>query len=208
MTKTSVCKKCRRVGQKLFLKGERCFSQKCALVRKPYIPGLHGGSGIRKGTSEYGEQLIEKQKIRYSYGISEKQLKNYFKKIVRQKGNKEELLIGQLESRLDNVVFRLGWAASRALARQLVNHGHILVNRRKNDIPSYQVKKGDVIQLRERSKKLAPFRDLKTTLKKYQTPAWLSLDKQKLIGEVIDHPQAADLNKIGEISKVIEYYSR
>jgi len=205
---TNVCKKCRRVGQKLFLKGERCFSQKCALVRKPYIPGLHGRSRRRKGASEYGQQLIEKQKIRYSYGISEKQFKNYFKKIVSQKGNNEELLIGQLENRLDNLVFKLGWAASRILARQLVRHGHILVNRRKNNIPSYQAKKGDIIQIRAKSKKLAPFRDLKTTLKKYQTPTWLSLDKQKLEGKIIDHPKVADIDKVGEISKVIEYYSR
>jgi small subunit ribosomal protein S4 len=105
----SKCKKCRRVGQKLFLKGERCFSQKCAMIRKPYIPGLHGRSR-RKGISEYGQQLIEKQKVRRIYGISEKQFKNYFKEIVGQKGNKEELLVNKLESRLDNVVFCFGWA--------------------------------------------------------------------------------------------------
>lgn len=203
----SKCKKCRRVGQKLFLKGERCFSQKCAMIRKPYIPGLHGKSR-RKGISEYGQQLIEKQKVRHVYGISEKQFKNYFKKIVGQKGNKEELLVNKLESRLDNIVFRLGWAQSRALARQLVNHGHILVNQRKVDIPSYQVKKGDVIQIKEKSKKLIPFRDLKTTLKKYEVPAWLSLDKQKLIGKIINQLKTADIGKVGEIGMIIEYYSR
>jgi small subunit ribosomal protein S4 len=203
----SKCKKCRRVGQKLFLKGERCFSQKCAMIRKPYIPGLHGRSRRRR-ISEYGQQLTEKQKVRHTYGISESQFKNYFKEIVDQKGNKEELLVYKLESRLDNVVFRLGWAQSRRLARQIVNHGHILVNQRKVNIPSYQAKKGDVIQIKERSKKIALFRDLKTTLKKYEAPAWLSLDKQKLEGKIISQPKAADLGKIGEIGMIIEYYSR
>jgi len=203
----SKCKKCRRAGQKLFLKGERCFSQKCAMIRKPYIPGLHGKSR-RKRISEYGQQLIEKQKVRHVYGVSEKQFKNYFKEIVNQKGNKEELLVSKLESRLDNVVFRLGWAQSRALARQLVNHGHILVNKRKMDIPSYQAKKEDVIKIKEKSRKLAPFSDLKTTVKKYEVPSWLSLDKQKLIGKIINQPKIADIGKVGEIGMIIEYYSR
>lgn len=203
----SKCKKCRRAGQKLFLKGERCFSQKCAMIRKPYIPGLHGKSR-RKGISEYGQQLIEKQKVRHIYGVSEGQFKNYFKKIVGQRGNKEELLVNKLESRLDNVVFRLGWAQSRNLARQIVNHGHILVNQRKVNIPSCQVKKGNIIQIKEKSKKLSLFRDLKINLKKYETPAWLSLDKQKLEGEIIDQPKVADLGKIGQIGMIIEYYSR
>jgi len=204
----SRCKKCRRVAQKLFLKGERCFSQKCAMIRKPYIPGLHGKSRRRRGISEYGQQLIEKQKVRHVYGVSEKQFKNYFKKVVDQKGNKEELLVNKLESRLDNAIFRLGWAQSRALARQLVNHGHISVNQRKVDIPSYQVKKEAFIQIKEKSKKLAPFRDLKTILKKYEVPVWLSLDKQKLIGKIIDQPKIADISKVGEIGMIIEYYSR
>lgn len=203
----SKCKKCRRAGQKLFLKGERCFSQKCAMIRKPYIPGLHGKSR-RRGLSEYGQQLIEKQKVRHVYGISEKQFKNYFKETVGQRGNKEELLVNKLESRLDNIVFRLGWAQSRALARQLVNHGHILVNQRKVDIPSYQVKKEDVIQIKEKSKKSVPFRDLKTILKKYEVPGWLSLDKQKLIGKITNQPKIADMGKVGEIGMIIEYYSR
>ena len=203
----SKCKKCRRAGQKLFLKGERCFGQKCAMIRKPYIPGLHGKSR-RKGISEYGQQLIEKQKVRHIYGVSESQFKNYFKEIVGQRGNKEELLVNKLESRLDNVVFRLGWAQSRNLARQIVNHGHILVNQRKVNIPSCQVKKGNIIQIKEKSKKLSLFQDLKINLKKYETPAWLSLDKQKLEGKIIDQPKVADLGKIGQIGMIIEYYSR
>jgi len=204
----SKCKKCRRAGQKLFLKGERCFSQKCAMIRKPYIPGIHGKSRRRRRVSEYGQQLAEKQKLRRTYGISERQFKNYFKEIATQKGNKEELLVSKLESRLDNVVFRLGWANSRGLARQLVNHGHILVNGKKAGIPSYQVKKGDLIQIKERSKKLALFLNLKTFLKKYEVPTWLSLDKKKIEGKIVSQPKLEDIGKIGEISMIIEYYSR
>jgi len=201
------CKKCRRAGEKLFLKGERCFGQKCAMIRKPYPPGAHGKTHRRR-VSEYGLQLIEKQKIRYAYGVSEKQFKGYFKKIAKQKGDKEDFLAQQLEGRLDNTVFRLGWATSRKLARQIVNHGHILVNKRKVDIPSYQVKKGDVIKIRERSKKSDLFNNLKITLKKYEAPKWISLDKQKLEGEIKREPAIDDLDKIGKISMIIEYYSR
>lgn len=203
----SQCKKCRRAGQKLFLKGERCFGQKCAMIRKPYIPGVHGKS-YRRRISEYGQQLAEKQKVRHTYGISEQQFKRYFKEIVKQKGNKEELLARKLENRLDNVVFRLGWARSRRLARQIVNHGHILVNGRKVDIPSYQVKKGAVIKLKERSKKLTLFKDLKAFLKKQEIPQWLSLDREKLEGKIKTQPKVEDMGKVGELNMIIEYYSR
>lgn len=203
----SQCKKCRRAGQKLFLKGERCFGQKCAMIRKPYVPGVHGKS-YRRRISEYGQQLAEKQKVRHTYGISEQQFKRYFKEIVRQKGNKEELLARKLENRLDNVVFRLGWARSRRLARQIVNHGHILVNGRKVDIPSYQVKKGAVIKLKERSRKLTLFKDLKAFLKKQEIPQWLSLDREKLEGKVKTQPKVEDMGKVGELNMIIEYYSR
>ncbi len=203
----SKCRKCRRAGQKLFLKGDRCFSQKCAMIRKPYPPGVHGKTRRRR-ISEYGLQLIEKQKIRHAYGVSEKQFKGYFKNIIGQRGNKEDLLAQKLEKRLDNIVFRLGWAKSRKLARQIVNHGHILVNNRKVDIPSYQVKKEDIIKIKEKSKKTTLFSDLKTILKKYEVPKWLSLDKQKLEGGMKREPQLDDLDKIGEINMIIEYYSR
>lgn len=203
----SKCKKCRRAGEKLFIKGERCFGQKCAMIRKPYPPGIHGKTH-KKRISEYGLQLIEKQKIRYVYGISEKQFKGYFKKLVSQKENKEDFLAQQLESRLDNIIFRLGWAKSRKLARQIVNHGHILINRRKVDIPSYQVKKGDIIKIKERSKKSNLFNNLKITLKKYETPKWISLDKEKLEGEIKREPMIDDLDKIGKINMIIEYYSK
>ncbi|NQV00958.1 MAG: 30S ribosomal protein S4 [Parcubacteria group bacterium] len=203
----SKCKKCRRAGQKLFLKGERCYSQKCAMIRRPYAPGVHGKS-FRRRMSEYGQQLAEKQKVRYVYGISEHQFKRYFKEIVGQKGDKEYLFVKKLENRLDNVVFRFGWAQSRRLARQIVNHGHILVNKRKVDIPSYQVKKGDIIKIKEKSKKLALFQNIEAFLKKYEVPEWLSLDKQKIEGEIKDQPKIDNLSEVGEISMIIEYYSR
>ncbi|MFH1551477.1 MAG: 30S ribosomal protein S4 [bacterium] len=203
----SQCKKCRRVGQKLFLKGERCFGQKCAMIRRPYAPGVHG-KNQRRRISEYGQQLAEKQKVRNTYGISEKQFKKYFKEIVGQKGNKEDLLVQKIESRLDNVIFRLGWTQSRRLARQIVGHGHIMVNGRKVDIPSYHVKKDDVIKIKEKSKKSSLFQDLKMILKKYDTPVWLLLDKEKIEGKVQGQPKADDMGKIGEISMIIEYYSR
>ncbi len=177
------------------------------MVRRPYAPGVHGKSRRRR-LSEFGQQLAEKQKVRYAYGVSEKQFKKYFKEIATQKGNKEELLAQRLEKRLDNVVFRLGWAKSRPLARQLVNHGHILVNDRKLNIPSYQVKKGDVIKLKEKTKKSLLFKDIKTILKKREVPQWLSLNKEKLEGRVKDEPGLDDFDKIGELSMIIEYYSR
>ena len=204
---TSKCKKCRRADQKLFIKGDRCSTQKCAMVKRPYIPGAHGKSR-RKRFSEYGMQLAEKQKIRYTYGISEKQFKKYFKEAIDQKEDKGDFLVKKLESRLDNVVFRLGWAKSRGSARQIVNHGHILVNDRKVDISSYQVKKDDVIKLKEKSKKLVLFKELKTFLKKNKTPDWLSLDAQKIEGTIKGNPDFKDLEQVGEVNMIIEYYSR
>jgi len=202
------CKKCRRANQKLFLKGERCFGPKCAMTRRPYAPGVHG-KAFRRRSSEYGQQLSEKQKVRLVYGVSETQFRNYFKETSKKReGDKEELLICKLEKRLDNVVFRLGWASSRRAARQAVNHGHILVNKRKVDIPSYQVKEGDVIQIREKSKKSKIFENLKTFLKKYDAPSWISLDKKELEGEIRGLPKLEDVDKVGEISKIIEFYSR
>ncbi|MFH1671222.1 MAG: 30S ribosomal protein S4 [Candidatus Portnoybacteria bacterium] len=201
------CKRCRRSGEKLFLKGERCFSQKCAMVRRPYPPGVHG-KGRRARLSEYGQQLAEKQKLRYAYGISEEQFRKYFKEIADQKGNKEELLAQNLERRLDNVVFRLGWAKSRNLARQIVSHSHVHINGRRLNIPSYQVRKGDIITLKENSKKLTLFKDIRILLKKHQVPTWLVLDKEKLEANVKGEPKLENLDKISQISMIIEYYSR
>lgn len=206
MRLNSKCKICRRAGEKLFLKGERCFSQKCALTRRSYPPGIHGPKR-RRSLSEYGLQLREKQKLRYIYGITETQLRNYFEEITG-KEDKSRSLLSMLEHRLDNVVYRLGFAKSRRTSRQIISHGHILVNGRKVDIPSYQVRKGDIIKIKKTSIKKGLFKDLSVHLKNYQTPSWLSLDKDKLIGKVIGEPTIQDIGEPAEIEKVIEFYSR
>jgi len=206
-TINSKCKKCRRSNQKLFLKGERCDTQKCAMVKRPYIPGAHGKS-MRRRFSEYGSQLAEKQKVRYTYGVSEKQFKRYFKEAIDQREDKGDFLAKKLESRLDNTVFRLGIVRSRRLARQMVSHGHILINDRKLDIPSYQVKKNDTIKIREKSRKLNFFKEALTYVKKYEVPEWLSLDKKNIEGTVKESPKFKELGNIAEINMIIEYYSR
>jgi len=204
------CKKCRRAGEKLFLKGDRCFSQKCAMIKRPYIPGVHGKrkGARRKSFSEYGQQMAEKQKVKWIYGIGEKQFKNYVKKFIGKKSEKNKDLITQLELRLDNVIFRLGWAKSRSLARQLVNHGHIIVNKRRMDICSYLVKRGDMVKIRQQSQKSPLFQNLAASLKKYQAPDWLELDKQNFQAKVISEPKADQMGKTANISKIIEFYSR
>jgi len=204
----AVCKKCRRAGQKLFLKGERCFSSKCAMVKKPYPPGVHRGKKRRRTNSEYGAQLTEKQKLRRIYGINEKQSNRYFKESMKEKGVVGDNLLRKLETRLDNVVSKLGWAESKRKARQLVNHGHILVNNRKVDIPSFQVKPKDTIGIKKNSLKLKPFKDLKIKLKKFKTPEWLSLDENKLKGKINSFPGREDINIPVDIQMVVEYYSR
>lgn len=177
------CKKCRRAGEKLFLKGEKCFSPKCPLTRKPYPPGIFGKSKrkrVRRGLSEYGAQLREKQKIKFSYGLRERQFSNYLKEATP--------LFELLESRLDNVVFRLGFSDSRLGARQIVSHGHIMVNSRKVNIPSCRLKIGDKISIRPQSANKAVFKDLDIKLKKYNPPSWIKLDKIKKEGEIIGRP--------------------
>ena len=205
--KTASCKKCRRAGQKLFLKGERCFTTKCAMIKKPYAPGIHGKKR-RRAISEYGAQLIEKQKLSWIYNINETQLKRYFKEASREKGVTGNNLLKKLETRLDNTIFKLGWAESRRKARQLVGHGHILVNNKRASIPSFQASKGDVIKIKKNSLNLAPFKDLKTKLKKYKTPSWLSLGKNKLEGKVVSLPEQEDINIPVDVQMIVEYYSR
>lgn len=204
----SVCKKCRRASEKLFLKGERCSSPKCAMVKRPYIPGLHGGPGRRprRSFSEYGQQLAEKQKLRRIYGLSESQFEKYVEKAINQKEDQKTFLITALESRLDNVIYRLGWAKSRALARQIVSHGHVLVNGRRLNIPSAQVKKDDVISLKERFKNSPLLKDL--NLKQYKAPTWLALDAKKMEGKVAIDPSIEEIDQPIEVSKIIEFYSR
>jgi len=207
------CRQCRRAGEKLFLKGDRCFSQKCAMVKRPYAPGLHGnqrkkGKGRRGGSSEYGRQLAEKQKLKRLYGIFERQFKKYFLEASRGKGDNRENLMKILEKRLDNVIFRLGFAKSRAAARQLLSHGHILVNGRRLNIPSYSVKVGDVLALKERIRKSRLFENLAASLKKYEAPRWLILDKEKLEAKVTIEPTAEDFGDLMNIGLIVEFYSR
>ncbi len=204
----SKCKKCRRAGEKLFLKGDRCFTQKCAMVRRPYYPGVHGNKRRRGGISEYGIQLAEKQKVKRSYHLRENQFRKYFDMASRKEGVTGDILLQILETRLDNVVFRGGLAGSRSIARQIVGHGHIALNGRRVDIPSILVKVGDVITIRKGSENKAIFKDLKEKLKKYQTPGWLSLDKDKLSIEVKRMPQKDDIDSQFNMQLITEFYSR
>ncbi|MBD3281997.1 MAG: 30S ribosomal protein S4 [Candidatus Portnoybacteria bacterium] len=201
------CKKCRRAGEKLFLKGERCFTPKCAIVKKPYAPGLHGKKR-RRGMSEYGAQLLEKQKLKNMYEISEKQLLNYYKKASGKEGVLTEELIKSLETRLDSIVFRLGWTDSRRKARQIVSHGHILLNNRKTDIPSVKVRKDDIVSIKEKSLKSPMLKNLEEKLKKHETPEWLSLNKEKTEGKMLREPKKDEIEIPVDLSMIVEFYSR
>jgi small subunit ribosomal protein S4 len=186
------CKKCRRAGEKLFLKGEKCFTPKCSLTRKSYPPGIFGrakGKHPKRGISEYGAQMRERQKIKFSYGLRGRQFANYLKEANKKgQGDASMGLTELLESRLDNAVFRLGFSDSRSGARQIVSHGHILVNNRKVNIPSYRVKIGTKILIRPQSANKAVFKDIDIKLKKYNPPPWIKLDKTKKEGEIIGRP--------------------
>lgn len=207
----SKCKVCRRAGEKLFLKGERCYTPKCAVVRKPFPPGIHG-KGLkraRRSVSEYGIQLREKQELKFLYGMRETQFKNYVKKAIDAQGvDTAEKLIALLETRLDNVVFRAGFALSRSAAKQIVGHGHIMVNGRKIDIPSHNVRKGDVITIRPQSAGKGMFKNLDIYLKKYEPPKWLKVSKDKKECEVIGMPTKDEVNINTNINLIIEFYSR
>jgi len=206
----SKCKICRRSGIKLFLKGERCFSQKCAMVKRPYPPGKKG-KRRRSPLSEYGKELREKQKLRNLYGLGERQFKKYVREVLgkrRKVTDVSALLIKILESRLDNVVFRLGFASSRGQAKQMVSHSYFLVNGKSLDIPSYQAKKGDIIALKSTKAQKAIFKNLKNIIKKYKTPGWLELDAQKLEGKIIGQPSLEEVAPPVEITAIFEFYSR
>lgn len=205
----SVCKLCRREGEKLFLKGDRCFSPKCAIERRAYPPGLHGRQAkFRRKESDYGLQLREKQKARRVYGVFERQFRRYFKEAVRQKGLTGENLLILLETRLDNVVHRLGLASSRAQARQLVSHGHFEVNGRKTNVPSFLVTAGDVISVRDNSKKKGFFKDLAQTIDGARIPDWLSLDTNNLSGQVLSQPTRDHIDVTLNEQLIVEHYSR
>lgn len=205
------CKKCRRVGEKLFLKGERCFTPKCAMERKPYPPGkLLSEKKHRSSITEYGLQMREKQKVRNTYRVSEKQFGNYVKEAAGKSGvSPAEYLFASLESRLDNAVFRAGITHSRSLARQIVTHGHIMVNGRRTDIPSRRLKVGDVLAIREGSKASKLFEGLGEKLKTITTvPTWLKLDISKGTVVIQGDPKPAQGEHTFNLTSVVEFYSR
>jgi len=202
----SVCKLCRRERQKLFLKGQKCYTEKCPIESRNYAPGQHGLSRRAK-ISEYGVQLREKQKIKRMYGLLETQFRNYFEKAIKQKGITGENLIKLLERRLDNVVFRLGFAASRSQARQLIKHRHLMVNDRLVDIPSYLVSQGDIVKVREKSKKLDAIHNSLKRVKESSYP-WLTVDKATLTGTFLQVPERADVPLNANEQLVVELYSK
>lgn len=206
----SKCKICRRLGVKLFLKGERCFSQKCPMIKRPYPPGQKRKRRA-KALSEYGKELREKQKLKSWYNLGERQFRKYVKAILSQRQKRENaatLLIRKLESRLDNVIFRLGLATSRARARQLISHRHFLVNGKMVNIPSFGVKKGDKITVAQKSRKKIIFQNLPTLLKKYKPPSWLEINVEKLEGKIIGLPSLEEAAPPAEVSLIFEYYSK
>ncbi|NLM76378.1 MAG: 30S ribosomal protein S4 [Clostridiaceae bacterium] len=200
------CKLCRREGQKLFLKGERCYSNKCAIARRPYAPGQHGSQ--RKKISEYGLQLREKQKAKRFYGVLEKQFRKYFEMANRMSGITGVNLLQLLETRLDNVVYRLGFGTTRAEARQLVNHGHFEVNGKKVNIPSYLVKVGDVITVREKSRKSPRFKEILDVTGSKVVPNWLEADQENLQGKVVALPTREDIDLDVQEHLIVELYSK
>jgi small subunit ribosomal protein S4 len=203
----SDCRICRRENVKLFLKGDRCYSDKCAFDRRSYPPGQHGERRGRK-TSDYGIQLREKQKIKRIYGLSEKQFHLFFERADRQKGITGTNLLVSLERRLDNVVYRLGFASSRAQARQLVQHSHFLVNGKKVNIPSYEVKVGDSVEIRERSRQMQLIQDSMDAVVRRGVPQWLDLEKENLKGMVKNLPVREDLTMPMQEQLVVELYSK
>ena len=210
------CKICRRAGTKLFLKGDKCFTPKCPMTLKPYPPGRKKKKK-RSSFSEYARELKEKQKLRQWYGLREKQFSNYVESVLhkvtslkkgKEKEDAENVLIRFLESRLDNVIFRLGFALSRRQARQLVSHGHFLINKRPVNIPSFQVKKGDKIKVKSSSIKNNFFQKRSFVIKKYKPPSWLKLDVDKWEGEVIGLPSIEEVSPPADILSIFEFYSR
>ena len=198
------CRLCRREGQKLFLKGERCYSGKCALEKRSYAPGQHGQG--RKKSSDYGLQLREKQKAKRFYGLQETQFRNLFEKAAAKKGITGDNLLIMLETRLDNVVFRMGLASSRKEARQLVTHGHFTVNGKKADIPSMQLKAGDVVAVKEKSTSSPKFKEIKEMT--ISTPAWVTIDTQKLEGKVLAMPTREQIDTPVAEHLIVELYSK
>ena len=201
------CKQCRRANDKLLLKGDRCNSPKCAMVKRNYPPGFHGPKGPQRRT-DYGSQLNEKQKAKRQYSLLEKQFKLTFTRAKGKTGNTGENFIKILESRLDNAIYRIGFAASRVQARQLVNHGHFTVNDKKVSIPSFQIKTGDIIKIKSNKKRSKLFKDLSENISKKDIPGWLNLDAKEMSVKVLHSPKFDDINVNFNIQMIVEYYSR
>ena len=204
-----VCKLCRREGQKLFLKGTKCYTEKCPVERRNYAPGQHGLSQARRRkASDYAQQLREKQKVRRIYGVSEKYFKNLFEDAAKQQGVTGENLLVGLESRLDNIVYRLGFGSSRKAARQLVRHRHVQVNGRTVDIPSYVVKPGDEVRVHEQSKDILPVQASLESKTRPTTVRWLAVDEQTRTGRMLERPTRADIPLAVQEQLIVELYSK
>jgi small subunit ribosomal protein S4 len=201
------CKQCRRAGEKLFLKGDRCNTPKCAVIKRNFPPGQHGSKGKRQRLSDYGLQLKEKQKAKRQYHMLEKQFRLTFEKAKRQEGNTTENFLKLLELRLDNVVYRAGFAGSRAMARQMVNHGLFTVNDKNIDIPSYSVKTGDIVKIKPNRRGSKLFGDLAEKAKGKEVPGWIHFDKD-LSAKILHHPGMDAINPNFNTQIIVEYYSR
>jgi small subunit ribosomal protein S4 len=205
--KDAVCRLCRREGMKLFLKGQKCFTEKCPIEKRNFAPGQHGKDRKAKIVG-YGLQLREKQKTKRMYFTLEKQFRNYFEKAARTRGVTGEMLLQQLERRLDNVVYRMGFAVARRQARQLVRHGHIEVNGRKVDIPSYQVSAGDTVAVRERSRKLILVEQAKELTSHQSVPTWISADRDNYTGKILSLPKREEISMPVNEQLIVELYSK
>jgi len=205
-----VCKLCRREGEKLFLKGERCFGPKCSFERRSYAPGMHGKGAQfrRRRDSDYNRQLRAKQKARRVYGVFERQFHRYYEVALSRHGITGINLLQILESRMDNVIFRLGYAANRAQARLLVTHGHFAVNGRRTDVPSALISQGDIVSVRDGSRRRSYFKDLLAVAEDRNVPAWLSRDLKELSGTMVRLPERSEIDANLSEQLIVEYYSR
>ena len=203
------CKLCRREGTKLFLKGTRCLTEKCAIERRAYAPGQHGQStGRRRKASEYSKQLREKQKVKRIYGLSERQFRNVFERAVKEPGVTGEALLVALESRLDNMTYRMGFAVSRRQSRQLIRHRHIQVNGRTVDIPSYRVRPGDEVRVAETSRELVPIRIAREQFGRTQPVTWVQVDSDKAVGRMTERPTRETIPIAAQEQLIVELYSK
>ncbi len=203
------CKLCRREGTKLFLKGTRCLTEKCAIERRAYAPGQHGQTaGRRRKASEYSKQLREKQKVKRIYGLSERQFRNVFERVLKEPGVTGEALLVALESRLDNMTYRMGFAVSRRQARQLIRHRHIQVNGRTVDIPSYRVRPGDEVRVAETSRELIPIKVAREQFGRTQPVTWVQVDSDKAVGRMTERPTRETIPIAAQEQLIVELYSK